>query len=209
MPQSKFKNRIGKKFALITMTAKLLNQTFDLGLNIDGIRALLVQQELESIEEREIGPKALELIREWLLMNQKHFYINNTDVNETQTIWGRININKTKQQTEVFILPTVFKQMLEEKGFTDYSVVLRELDSIGVLIKEKDAKQNKYGIRRVIKGIESSKNGVSTYGIKLEGAFIHTLLTPGEVQKHSRKGKKRSNSFIENKKYELVEIDEM
>jgi len=209
IPHSKFKNRIGKKFALITMTAKLLNETFDLNLNVDEIKELLVQQELESIEEREIGPKVLELIREWLLMNRKHFYINNNDVSETQTIWGRININKTKQETEVFILPSVFKQMLVEKGFTDYSVVLRELDSIGVLIKEKDAKQSKYGIRRVIKGIESSKNGVSTYGIKLDGAFIHTVLRPGEVQTQPRKGTKKSKSFNENREPELVDIDEM
>lgn len=112
IPKSKFNNRISKKYALITMTAQLLNETFDFNLNIERIKALLVQQEVESIEEREIGPKALELIREWLLMNRKHFYINNNDVSENQTIWGRININKTKQQTEVFILPSVFKQML-------------------------------------------------------------------------------------------------
>lgn len=209
MPQSKFKDRISKKFALITMTAKLLNETFDLNLNIDGIRALLVQQELESIEEREIGPKALELIREWLLMNRRHFYINSHDVSETQTIWGRMNINKNKQETEVFILPSIFKQMLEEKGFTDYSVVLRELDSMGVLITTTDATQKRYSIRRVIKGFEGSKNGVTTYGIKLEGAFIHTVLTPGEVQRQPRKGTNQPKQTIESRESELVDIDEM
>lgn len=203
LPHSKFYNRIGKKFALIIMTAQLLNQAFDLKLDIDGIRTLLIQQETVSIEEREIGPKALELIREWLLMNQKHFYINKNDVVDTQTIWGRMNIDKSKQVTEVFILPSVFNQMLEEKGFTDRSVVLRELDSLNVLIKEKDANQNKYSIRRVIKGIEASKNGVQTYGIRFEGAFIY-LDEPRKL-----KSRRQPSNFSGLIQYEDVDIDEM
>lgn len=203
LPDSKFNDRISGKFALIIMAAKLINEAFEIELDIEAILGLLMQQEMESIEEREIGPKAHELIREWLLTNQKQFYINKNDVSDSQTIWGRVNINKTKQATEVFILPTQFENMLDKTGFTDKTVVLRELDKMGVLIKEKDASQNKYSIRRVIKGIESNKNGVQTYGIKFDGMFIHLdepLKTRSRMQ---------PTNFSEPTQFEVVDIGEM
>ena len=76
--------------------------------------------------------------------------------------------------------------MLVENGFSDVKVALRELDAMGVLIKEKDSKQNKYHTRRVIKGEENTKNGVQVYGIEFEGQFIYQTSTPVEVSKMSR-----------------------
>ena len=187
LPNSKFENRISKKFSLVIMTAKLLNETFDFDFDVEGIRQMLVQQEMVSLEERLIGPKALELIREWVLKYQKHFYINGQGNPESHTIWGRIDIDKKASTTTVFILPSEFKQMLSIAGFSDVKVVLRELDKLGVLVKEKDTQQNKYHIRRVIKGQENTKNGVMTYGIKFDGAFIHTVLTSSEISKMPRK----------------------
>ncbi|WP_419393175.1 DUF927 domain-containing protein [Cytobacillus praedii] len=186
LPKSKFNDRISKKFALIIMTAKLLNEVFALNLDIESIKELLVYQEKDSLEERLIGPKAYEMIREWLLKNQKHFYINKEGNPESQTIWGRIDIDKKKKKTQAYILPNEFKNMLVENGFSDTKVVLRELDTMGVLIKEKDSKQNKYHARRVIKGEENTKNGVQVYGIEFDGQFIFQTSTFSEVSKMSR-----------------------
>ncbi|WP_369355207.1 DUF927 domain-containing protein [Lysinibacillus capsici] len=187
LPNSKFENRISKKFSLVIMTAMLLNETFDFDFDVEGIRQMLVQQEMVSLEERLIGPKALELIREWVLKYQKHFYINSQGNPESQTIYGRIDIDKKASTTTVFILASEFKQMLRLAGFSDVKVVLRELDKLSVLIKEKDTQQNKYHIRRVIKGQENTKNGVMTYGIKFDGLFIPTILTSPEIGKIPRK----------------------
>ncbi|MFP3412950.1 DUF927 domain-containing protein [Bacillus sp. SIMBA_074] len=188
LPSSKFNDRIGKKFALIIMAAKLINEVFEINLDIEAIRELLVLQEKESLEERLIGPKAHEMMREWLLKNQKHFYINKEGNPENQTIWGRIDIDKKNKKTQAYILSSDFKRMLVENGFSDVKVVLRELDAMGVLIKEKDSKQNKYHTRRVIKGEENTKNGVQVYGIEFDGWFIYQTSTPFEVSKISRKG---------------------
>lgn len=186
LPNSKFNDRISQKFALIIMAAKLINQSFNINLDIESIRELLVQQENDSLEERLIGPKAHEMIREWLLKNQKHFYINKDGNPDSQTIWGRIDIDKKDKKMQAYILPNEFKKMLVENGFSDVKVVLRELDAMGVLIKEKDSKQNKYHTRRVIKGEENTKNGVQVYGIEFDGQFIYQTLTPNEVSKMPR-----------------------
>ncbi|PGX79599.1 hypothetical protein COE45_20510 [Bacillus thuringiensis] len=188
LPDSKFNDRISKKFALIIMAAKLINEVFEINLDVEAIRELLVLQEKESLEERLIGPKAHEMMREWLFKNQKHFYINKEGNPENQTIWGRIDIDKKNKKTQAYILSSDFKKMLVENGFSDVKVVLRELDAMGVLIKEKDSKQNKYHTRRVIKGEENTKNGVQVYGIEFDGWFIYQTSTPFEVSKISRKG---------------------
>ncbi|PFA56101.1 DUF927 domain-containing protein [Bacillus sp. AFS015896] len=192
LPDSKFNDRISKKFALIIMAAKLINEVFEINLDVEAIRELLVLQEIESLEERLIGPKAHEMMREWLLKNQKHFYINKEGNPENQTIWGRIDIDKKNKKTQAYILSSDFKRMLVENGFSDVKVVLRELDAMGVLIKEKDSKQNKYHTRRVIKGEENTKNGVQVYGIEFDGRFIYQTSTPLEVSKMSRKGIRNS-----------------
>ncbi|MEK5197263.1 DUF927 domain-containing protein [Bacillus sp. FSL M7-0884] len=188
LPDSKFNDRISKKFALIIMAAKLINEVFEINLDVEAIRELLVLQEKESLEERLIGPKAHEMMREWLFKNQKHFYINKEGNPENQTIWGRIDIDKKNKKTQAYILSSDFKRVLVENGFSDVKVVLRELDAMGVLIKEKDSKQNKYHTRRVIKGEENTKNGVQVYGIEFDGWFIYQTSTPFEVSKISRKG---------------------
>ncbi|MGM1417911.1 DUF927 domain-containing protein [Bacillus cereus group sp. Bce030] len=192
LPSSKFNDRISKKFALVIMAAKLINEVFEINLDIEAIRELLVLQEKDSLEERLIGPKAHEMMREWLLKNQKHFYINKEGNPENQTIWGRIDIDKKNKKTQAYILSSDFKRMLVENGFSDVKVVLRELDAMGVLIKEKDSKQNKYHTRRVIKGEENTKNGVQVYGIEFDGRFIYQTSTPLEVSKMSRKGIRNS-----------------
>lgn len=186
LPNSKFNDRISQKFALIIMAAKLINQSFNINLDIESNRELLVQQENDSLEERLIGPKVHEKIREWLLKNQKHFYINKDGNPDSQTIWGRIDIDKKDKKMQAYILPNEFKKMLVENGFSDVKVVLRELDAMGVLIKEKDSKQNKYHTCRVIKGEENTKNVVQVYGIEFDGQFIYQTLTPNEVSKMPR-----------------------
>lgn len=204
LPKSKFQNRIGKKFALIIFTAKLLKDTFKFDLDIEAIRALLVRQEEESIDEREIGPKVVEQLKEWLLKNQKHFVLNKVQPGESQQIWGRIDVDRPKNKTVAYILPSAFEQMLKQYQYSDKSVVLRELDQMKVLVKEKDAKQNKYHTRRVIKGYESSKNGLMVYGIEFDSTFLQVdaMFNPTR-----RKGKKEL--MVDEREPEIVDIDDM
>lgn len=204
LPKSKFQNRIGKKFALIILTAKYLNETFGFDLNIEDIRSLLIQQEEESIEERVIGPKVVEQLKEWLVMNQKHFVLNKVQPAESQQIWGRIDVFKPNNKTVAYILPSAFEQMLKQYQYSDKSVVLRELNQMNVLVKEKDSKQNKYHTRRVIKGYESSKNGLMVYGIEFDATFLQVdaMFDPTR-----RKGKKVL--MVDEREPETVGIDDM
>lgn len=176
LPESKFKNRIGNKFALVSLTANMLNEIFDFGINVDAIRNLLVAQEQESLEERAIGPKAYEHLREWLLTNNSKFYMNKEQV-PVGTVWGRIDVDRKKGETTAFILPKQFERFLTDYGYSDESVVLRELNDLGKLVTEK----GKLYTRRVIRGEDNKKNGVKVFGIALEGMPIFVPLSNQDI----------------------------
>lgn len=204
LPESKFNNRIGRKFALISLTAKFLMDTFEFDLDIEAITNLLVQQEEESLEERVIGPKVIEQLKEWLLTNQRSFVINKVQPAESQQIWGRIDVIRKSNKTIAYILTSAFEQMLKQYQYSDKSVVLRELDQMKRLVKEKDAKQNKYHNRKVIKGQESPKNGLMVYGIELDSVFLQVdaMFDPTR-----RKGK--TVLMVDEREPEIVDIDDM
>lgn len=173
MPQSKFTNRIGKKFAIITLTANLLNRVFEFQLNVEEITKLLLLQEKESLEERCIGQKVQEDLAEWLTINESKFYVEkrNTLVSE---VWGRIDINRREEKTVVYILPEKFKAFLNKYHYTDQLIVLRELKALGRLIAEKE----KYYTRRVVQGTKGTKNGIKVYGIVFEKLFLGAFENP-------------------------------
>lgn len=186
LPTSKFNRRISRKFALIIMTATILNQVFQFGLDTEKIGQLLLTQEQESLEERAIGEKAYEQLREWILTNNSKFYVNKEQV-PSGMVWGRINVNRKEGFTTVFILPKQFQRFLEEYGYSDETVVLRELKQLGCLITEKSSNQNKYFTRRVIRGEENKKNGVKVFGVTLEGIPVYVPLSNEEIQTTHRK----------------------
>ncbi|QGM31940.1 DUF927 domain-containing protein [Bacillus sp. N3536] len=209
-PESKFKNRIGNKFGLVTLTAKIINEVFDFGLDVEAIRSLLVAQEQESLEERAIGPKAYEHLREWLLTNNGKFYMNKVQ-EPAGAVWGKIDVDRKKGETTAFILPKQFERFLAEYGYSDESVVLRELNDLGKLVTEK----NKYYARRVIRGEPNRKNGVKVFAIILEGMPIFVPISKAEVQSTPRKavrGKRKSKTIdtsLNTTTYEAVDIDDM
>ena len=210
LPESKFKNRIGNKFALVSLTANILNEVFKFGLDVEAIRNLLVAQEEESLEERAIGPKVYEHLREWLLTNNSKFYMNKEQV-PAGTVWGRIDVNRQKGETTAFILPKQFERFLAEYGYSDESVVLRELNDLGKLVTE----TGKHYTRRVIRGEPNKRNGVKVFGIELEGVPIFVPLSSDEVQSRPRrtsskkseddKSDVRANTIT----YSVVDIDDM
>lgn len=208
LPESKFKNRIGNKFALVSLTARMLNDVFKFGLDVDAIRGLLIAQEQESLEERAIGPKVYEHIREWLLTNNSKFYMNKEQV-PNGTVWGKIDVDRKKGETTAFILPKQFERFLAEYGYSDESVVLRELKDLSKLIAEK----NKLYTRRVIRGENNMKNGVKVFGIKLDGIPIYVPLSYTDIQSRSRKAHgNESNSELKDTNistYEEVDINDM
>lgn len=188
MPKSKFNNRIGKKFAVLIMTAKLLNKVFDFNLDTDKITDLLLAQESESIEERCIADKVQEDLIEWLTINQSRFYINKKN-EPTNEIWGRIDINNTADKTTVYILPIQFKKFLKTYGYSDRLVVLRELKNMDMIVSDKD----KYETRRVVRGLKGTKNGVQVYGIEFNRLFMGALEEKSFIEK---KPKPKVNSAI-------------
>lgn len=168
MPSSKMDNRIGKKFAIITMTAKILNDAFQFKLDVEKITELLIAQELESLEERDIGKKVQEDLIEWLTINKSKFYIKKKN-EPTNEIWGRIDIKDGK--TTAHILPKKFISFLNSYSYSDRLVVLRELNKLEMIAGEK----GKYVTRKVVRGLAGSKNGVQVYAIKFNRLFLGAL----------------------------------
>lgn len=145
MPPSKFRDRVGNKFALVLTAASYANEALKLKLSIEKIADMLVEQEEKSMNERELAPKFYEKLKEKLIQYKRNFKIKGIDdSNTSHETWGKIELKTNK--TICFILPTIFDRLVEELGFSDSSILLDELKNLEVLNREK----NKTTIRKAI-----------------------------------------------------------
>ncbi|GEM_PF-772902 len=131
MPETKFKTRISNKFAIILTGAYFANEALDLSLSIDGIADFLVEQELDSMTNRELAPRFYDLLRQKIIQYRKHFKVNNNYTGENQEIWGIIETKNKK--TYCYILNQKYEEIAAELGFTDANILLEELKKMDVL----------------------------------------------------------------------------
>lgn len=144
MPETKFKTRISNKFAIILTGAYYANEAIGLDLSIDKIADFLVEQELDSMTDRELAPRFYKLFRDYIIQFSKHFKINQEHTNETQEIWGKIETKGNK--TYCYILPHIYDKLAKDMGFADPNVLLDELKANGNLKHDNQKKQIKKAI---------------------------------------------------------------
>lgn len=136
MPPSKFKDRIGNKFALVLTAAHYVNESLKLNLSVSAISDMLIQQEERSMGERELGPKFYRLLKEKLIQYKRNFKFDRRDNTGDYEIWGFIEEKKGK--TYCYILPSIFEKLVGELGFSDSSILMDELKKMDVLDREED-----------------------------------------------------------------------
>jgi uncharacterized protein (DUF927 family) len=144
-----FSSRASDKLAVIYLTAQLVNEVFNIGINLVGILGMLIEADEDQVEDRNIGLQAYLSVKEQVTCNLNKFVFkdglsNNSFLGQAEymelprnEIYGRIVSDSKKKPSEVWILRNKLDAMLKAGGFTDADVVLSDWRDKGVISCDK------------------------------------------------------------------------
>lgn len=128
-----FTSRYVGKLAIILTAAACMQEAFHYKLDLHGIAEILLKNDNDSAEERNIGVRAFEDFKEWFSANIEHFAKGKCSPRSTN-IWGKYS--EKPDCTEVVVLPHFLGKMLAERGYADEKVVCDNWKSAGILVTE-------------------------------------------------------------------------
>ena len=126
-------SRTSCKYAIVTLTIRLINSRYkDRGiiLDIEGIRELLVDTEINSINRRGIKRKAEDWLIQYIESNASKF--KSGKETNTNDYWGTRK-ELPNGELEVAILTNKFEEIMRKGKFEDTKVVLEQLKKEGKL----------------------------------------------------------------------------
>ena len=127
-------SRTSCKYAIVTLTIRLINSRYkDRGiiLDIEGIRELLVDIEISSINRRGINRKAEDWLIQYIESNASKFK-SGKETNTNVDYWGTRK-ELPNGELEVAILTNKFEEIMRKGKFEDTKVVLEQLKKEGKL----------------------------------------------------------------------------
>ena len=127
-------SRTSCKYAIVTLTIRLVNSRYkDRGiiLDIEGIRELLVDTEINSINRRGIKRKAEDWLIQYIESNASKFK-SGKETNTNVDYWGTRK-ELPNGELEVAILTNKFEEIMRKGKFEDTKVVLEQLKKEGKL----------------------------------------------------------------------------
>ena len=127
-------SRTSCKYAIVTLTIRLINSRYkDRGiiLDIEGIRELLVDTEINSINRRGIKRKAEDGLIQYIESNASKFK-SGKETNTNVDYWGTRK-ELPNGELEVAILTNKFEEIMRKGKFEDTKVVLEQLKKEGKL----------------------------------------------------------------------------
>lgn len=127
-------SRTSCKYAIVTLTIRLINSRYkDRGiiLDIEGIRELLVDTEINSINRRGIKRKAEDWLIQYIESNASKFK-SGKETNTNVDYWGTRK-ELPNGELEVAILTNKFEEIIRKGKFEDTKVVLEQLKKEGKL----------------------------------------------------------------------------
>lgn len=139
-----FSKRIANKMAVFLLTAELASKALELDFDIEGILNLLIEQQNESMENRDIATEAYNYILEQVNLHDNKFtkkynhkWMEDSEFVPKGEIWGIISTNKDKEK-EISIIPVTFEKLLNEGGFSEPKIILKKWKDRGWLNYEAD-----------------------------------------------------------------------
>ena len=127
-------SRTSCKYAIVTLTIRLINSRYkDRGiiLDIEGIRELLVDTEINSINRRGIKRNAEDWLIQYIESNASKFK-SGKETNTNVDYWGTRK-ELPNGELEVAILTNKFEEIMRKGKFEDTKVVLEQLKKEGKL----------------------------------------------------------------------------
>ncbi|MDK9871670.1 cassette chromosome replicative helicase [Staphylococcus sp. IPLA37011] len=153
--------RMFKRYAVIATSARIFERVIAVPIDIDAVRAYLVSYHLESVSERSLAEKSIEVIVQFVAQNRGKF---SEDAKLSTMIENYGLIELKEDHIQVKILKNVFKNMLNENQFQDVNIVIDALRDKDYIHSDRNRKTTK----RSVPDSNGKKKTIVFYHLKLD-----------------------------------------
>lgn len=138
--------RLSMKYAILLVTAKLVNRHWGFHINKVAMDMFLVEHHNSYREEGDQGERAYKVLLEWVAKNRSR-------LQDGDSCTLNVSVEGLIKGTMVALLPSTFESLMKVAGFTDIKVIAHVLRERGVLKPEKG--QRGIQARVVINGVKT------------------------------------------------------
>ncbi|GEP99456.1 hypothetical protein SAR03_04940 [Staphylococcus arlettae] len=156
--------RMFKRYAVIATSARIFERVIAVPIDIDAVREYLVSYHLESVSERSLAEKSIEVIVQFVAQNRGKF---SEDAKLSRMIENYGLIELKEDHIQVKILKNVFKNMLNENQFQDVNIVIDALRDKGYIHSDRNRKTTK----RSVPDSNGKKKTIVFYHLKLDMTY--------------------------------------
>ncbi|MBN6851537.1 uncharacterized protein DUF927/Cch-like protein [Staphylococcus saprophyticus] len=156
--------RMFKRYAVIATSARIFERVIAVPIDIDAVREYLVSYHLESVSERSLAEKSIEVIVQFVAQNRGKF---SEDAKLSTMIENYGLIELKEDHIQVKILKNVFKNMLNENQFQDVNIVIDALRDKGYIHSDRNRKTTK----RSVPDTNGKKKTIVFYHLKLDMTY--------------------------------------
>lgn len=153
--------RMFKRYAVIATSARIFERVIAVPIDIDVVREYLASYHLESVSERSLQAKSIEVIVQFVAQNRGKF---SEDAKLSRMIENYGLIELKEDHIQVKMLKNVFKNMLEEHQFQDVNTVIDALRDKGYMQSDRNRKTTK----RSVKDAQGKTKSIVFYHLKLD-----------------------------------------
>ncbi|HDC9559979.1 TPA: DUF927 domain-containing protein [Staphylococcus aureus] len=157
-------NRMFKRYAVITTSAKILGRVLATDIDIAKIRDYFIDYHAHTVSERSLADKAIEVITQFVAQNRGKFS-DDTALKNMFENYGLIALKDN--HIEVKIIASVFKNMLLEHHFQDVNNVVNALRDKGFIESDHD----RITTKRTVKDGNGKKQSLVFYHLKLDSEY--------------------------------------
>lgn len=153
--------RMFKRYATIMVSARILEHVIATPIDLDAVREYLVNYHSDSVSERSLSDKAIELIVQFVAQYRNKF---SDDGRLSNMLEGFGLIELKDDHIQVKIIAKVFKDMLNNNQFQDTNNVVEALIEKGYMESDRDRKTKK----RSVKDAQGKTKSIVFYHLKLD-----------------------------------------
>lgn len=153
--------RMFKRYATITTSARILARVIATPIDLDAVREYLINYHADSVSERSLGDKGIDIIVQFVMRNRGKF-AENGKLSTMIENYGLIELKD--DHIQVKMLKDVFKHMLEEYQFQDVQNVVNALRDKGHIQSDRGRQTTK----RSVKNAQGKSKTIVFYHLKLD-----------------------------------------
>ncbi|HDL0563034.1 cassette chromosome replicative helicase [Staphylococcus aureus] len=170
--------RMFKRYAVIVTSARILARVIATPIDLDAVREYLINYHADSVSERSLGDKAIDVIVQFVMRNRGKF-AENGKLSTMIENYGLIELKD--DHIQVKMLKNVFKHMLEEYQFQDVQNVVNALRDKGHIQSDRGRQTTK----RSVKNVQGKSKTIVFYHLKLDKELAHIFGLSSKSNIHS------------------------